>query len=380
MLVYNEEERMLADSAEEFIQDLSPISAQRALRDEHVSLGFSADTWGEMINMGWPAMPFAEQYGGLDYSCKGLTAIFEQIGVNLCAAPMLSSVILAGCTIERCALDAHKEHYLPSIIDGQLRLALAFDEGRLHAPERIASDYVKTANGYQLSGHKTMVIDGIDADAYLIVAKHCDNDNDFAVFYVPADTLGLTVTKLNLIDSRNYAQLIFDGIELPDSAKISGEDFDILQLQQTLDIGRCCIAAEILGSCQNLFDMTIDYLKTRVQFDAPIGSFQALQHRAAWMFTELELARSCVLHAAQSLDEGKAGQIDADKVAKAVSLAMYKVSVMADKVTSEAVQLHGGIGVTDELDIGLLLKRIRVAQAILGDRAYHQNRYSHIVL
>ncbi|WP_371185602.1 acyl-CoA dehydrogenase family protein [Thalassotalea maritima] len=379
MLVLNEEERMLADSAKEFIQDLSPIAAQRELRDNPNADKFDQNVWQQVIEMGWPAMPFAEEYEGFDFSAKGLAVIFEQLGSNLCALPMLSSVVLAGGLIERHATQEHKKELLPSIISGQLRLAVALDEGAHHNPANIQTTFEETEAGYTVSGTKTMVIDANGADGFVVVARAKDSDA-YRLFYLASDTSNINLSARELIDSRNYAQVSLADVNVAKSALLSSAELSLDDLQQSLDVARCCVAAEILGACQNLFDTTVEYLKTRVQFAAPIGSFQALQHRAAWLYSELEVARSCVLHAAESIDKAKAEQLSPEKLAKAVSLAMYKVSVMADKVSSEAVQMHGGIGVTDELDIGLLLKRVRVAQAILGDRAYHQQRYAQIVL
>ena len=377
MLVLNEEERMLADSAKEFLQGVSPIAAQRKIRDEKLENGFEQDVWQQVIEMGWSALAFDEQYDGLGFSYKGLSAVFESIGNNLSATPLLSSVVLCGELLARFGSEAARTELLGSIITGEQRFALALDEGMHHAPDAIDTSATASENGYTLNGSKALVIDGIGADGYLLIAAEAQG---LSAFLIPAETSGLSVTPCQLIDSRNYCQLASDDVKVPASAKITGDDFDQEGLQQVLDIARVCIAAEILGASQQLFDMTVDYLKTRVQFSVPIGSFQALQHRAAWLFTELELARSCVLNAALTIDEAKSDENAKAKLAQAVSLAMYKVSVMADKVTSEAVQLHGGIGVTDELDIGLLLKRVRVAQSVLGDRNYHQLRYSQTLV
>lgn len=379
MLVLNEEERMLADSAKELIAALSPISAQRQLRDEPTQVRFDNEVWQQFIDMGWPAMPFAEQYDGFDFSAKGLAVIFEHVGANLCASPLLSSVILAGGLIEKHANDELKAKFLPAIMMGKVRLALALDEGKHHNPERIATEYVETNEGYCLSGQKSLVVDAIGADGFIVVAKH-QTSKQLQAFYVAQNAPGLSLSQRDLIDSRNYANLQFRNVMVEKSAALSDVPLTLDVLQTALDYARVCVGAEILGACQIVFEQTIDYLKTRVQFGVPIGSFQALQHRAAWLYSELEVARSCVLDACEKLDQLKAGKANISHVVKAVSVCMYKVSVMADKVTSEAIQMHGGIGVTDELDLGLYLKRVRVTQALLGERHYHQSRYAATVL
>lgn len=377
MLVLQEEEKMLADSAQELLASISPVSAQRALRDASSTLGFDPDVWRQIIEMGWTAIPFAEEVGGLAFSYKGLTAIFEQIGRNLSATPLLSQVALVGTALEQFGNPACQAQWLPELIAGTKRFALAIEERMFHDLSQVHCAYAETSDTVVLEGHKAVVMDGVDADYYLVVTQQSDA---YALVLVEAGTPGLHLSPLQLIDSRNYATLSLTNVTVPKANVLNTEPLSMEQLQGVLDVGRVCLSAEILGACETLFTHTVEYLKTRVQFDAPIGSFQALQHRAAWLFTELELARSCVLNAALCLDEFKAGTLDAKKVAREVSLALYKVSVMADKVSSEAIQLHGGIGVTDELDLGLFLKRIRVAQAVLGDRDFLQLRYAHTVL
>lgn len=386
MLVLNEEERMLADSASELLQSISPISVQRKLRDDKVTLGYEQEIWQQMVEMGWSAIVFDEQYDGLNFSYKGLTSVFEQMGANLSAAPLLSSVVLCGSLIEQVANDDNKTVLLPAILSGEIRYALALDEGRHHAPHKIATTARKTADGYVLSGTKSYVIDGLLADKFIVLAQLQSSEttdvanNQLQAFIVPSDAPGLSSQALELIDSRNYAVLQLDNVNVSEDALVNAQPISQETLDQVLDIARSCLCAELLGACETMFKHTVEYLKTRVQFDAPIGSFQALQHRAAWLFTELELSRSCVLNAAVTIDEVKAGKASTQDLAKVVSLAMYKVSVMTDKITSEAIQLHGGIAVTDELDLGFFLKRARVAQALLGDRDYHQRRYAHLVI
>jgi alkylation response protein AidB-like acyl-CoA dehydrogenase len=378
MLVLQEDEKMLAESAQELLASLAPVSQQRALRDNANSLGFEPDVWQQFIDMGWTAIPFAEDIGGLAFSYKGLTSIFEQIGRNLSASPLLSTIVLAGTAIDLFATQTQREHHLPLLLAGEQRYAFALEEAPYHNVRAIETYCQENADTLVLNGSKQMVIDAIHADAFIVVAK---SELGFRLIWVPSDTSGVTVTKLAMIDSRNYACVEFDNVTLARSTHILSEvALTVDQIESIVDVARACLCAELLGMSEALFSQTVDYLKTRVQFDVPIGSFQALQHRAAWLFTELELARSCVLHAAVCLDEFKQGVISAAKLAREVSLAMYKVSVMADKVSTEAIQLHGGIGVTDELDLGLYLKRIRVAQALFGDRDFHVSRYAQAII
>ncbi|PSL10837.1 hypothetical protein CLV44_12510 [Marinobacterium halophilum] len=367
-LVYNEEQRMLLDTAQEFFAERSPVSALRALRDSGDELGFEPSVWREMTELGWTAIPFPERLGGLAFGYTGMGAVFESAGRQLSASPLLSSIVLCGSVLELGGSEAQQAQWLAEMISGSKRLALAVDEGARHNPERIELVAKRNDRGFELSGSKVMVVDGMGADGWIVAARTGAADDAISLFIVPAEAAGVSVSRQKLIDSRNTARLVFNQVEVAADALIGELDQGAEVLSLALDRGRACIAAELLGACESLFQTTLDYLRTRVQFDVPIGSFQALQHRAAWMHVDIELARSSLMAALEALDadDVQAGQL--------VSLAKWKVGQMADKVSNEAVQMHGGIGVTDELDVGLYFKRIRVLQALLGDADYHLNR------
>lgn len=367
-LIYNEEQRMLLDTAQEFFAERSPVSALRSLRDRGDELGFEPALWQEMTELGWTAIPFPESLGGLEFGYTGMGTVFESAGSHLSASPLLSSIVLCGSVLELGGSEAQQESWLGELIAGSKRLALAVDEGARHNPQQIALSASRNDSGFELNGDKVMVIDGLGADGWVVAARTGDAANAISLFIVPAGAEGVTVTRQNLIDSRNTARLAFNQVQVAPDALIGELDRGAQVLNRALDRGRACIAAELQGACESLFQTTLDYLRTRVQFDVPIGSFQALQHRAAWMHVDLELARSTLMAALEALDAGDA------QASQLVSLAKWKVGQMADKVSGEAVQMHGGIGVTDELDVGLYFKRIRVLQALLGDADYHLNR------
>lgn len=375
-LVYSEEQRLLADTASEFLAARSPVSAQRRLRDEGSAEGFDPALWQEMVNLGWSAIPFPESLGGLEFGCKGLGAVFEQIGSKLSAAPLLSSIVLGGSVLELAGSAAQQSEWLPALIAGEKRIALALDEQPRHDPAGTALAARREGEGWVLTGDKVFVVDGLGADAFVVVARTAGTPGDTAglsLFLMPAATAGVQLSPVKLVDSRNHARLHLAGVQLPASALVGGEGEAWAALDAALDRGRVCLAAELLGAAQTLFDTTVDYLKTRVQFDVPIGSFQALQHRAAWCFTHLQLARSTVMAGLAALDDRS---LDAAGRARLASLAKWKAGEVAHLVSREAVQMHGGMGVTDELDVGLFLKRIRVAQACLGDGDFHCQRYA----
>jgi len=375
-LVYSEEQRLLADTASEFLAARSPVSAQRRLRDEGAAEGFDAALWQEMVNLGWSAIPFPESLGGLAFGCKGLGAVFEQLGARLSAAPLLSSIVLGGSAVELAGSPAQQAEWLPALIAGERRIALAVDEQPRHAPADTALVARREGQGWELTGDKLCVVDGVGADAFVVLARSAGQPGDTAglsLFLVPGDAAGLCVSPVKLVDSRNHARLRLDAVRVDTAALLGAEGEAWAALDAALDRGRVCLAAELLGASQALFDTTVEYLKTRVQFDVPIGSFQALQHRAAWCYTHLQLARSTVMAGLAALDDAS---LDAAGRARLVSLAKWKAGETAHLVSREAVQMHGGMGVTDELDVGLFLKRIRVAQACLGDGDFHCQRYA----
>jgi alkylation response protein AidB-like acyl-CoA dehydrogenase len=375
-LRYSDEQRLLADSARDFLAARSPVSAQRRLRDEAVQAGFDAQLWRDAVELGWSAIPFPEDFGGLDFGCKGLGPIFESMGRNLSATPLLSSVVLGGSLLHLAGNSTQQTQWLQAVIGGDRRLALAVDERSRHEPSHISLEAKVEGQGYRLHGDKYWVVDGLGVDAYVVAARTSGQPGDtrgISLFLVPANTPGLTVSALSLIDSRNCARLQLEGVQLGNDALLGALDEGWTALETALDRGRACLAAELLGMAEQLFETTLEYLKTRVQFDTAIGTFQVLQHRAAQMYIDLALSRSALMAALATLDDAS---LDAGARARLVSLAKWKAGDTAVKVVNEAVQMHGGIGVTDELDVGLYLKRVRVAQSCLGDRDFHCERYA----
>jgi len=374
-LRYSEEQRLLADSARDFLAARGPVAAQRKLRDQGSADGFDPQLWQDAVNLGWSAIAFPEELGGLAFGCMGLGPVFEAIGHNLSATPLLSSVVLGGSLLHLAGDCGQQARWLPGLIAGGLRVALAVDERARHNPLATSLKAVAEGEGYRLDGDKYWVVDGTGADAFVIAARTsgvAGEARGISLFLVPADTPGLSVTALPLIDSRNCARLQLQQVRLGRDALLGEEGQGWAVLDAVLDRGRACLAAELLGIAEHLFQTTLEYLKTRVQFDVPIGSFQALQHRAARLFVDLSLARSAVMAGLSALDDAT---LDAAQRGRLVSLAKWKAGDTAIKVANEAVQMHGGIGVTDELDVGLYLKRVRVAQACLGDRDFHCERY-----
>ena len=370
-MLLSQEQELLKDSAIAFLADQAPVAQQRRLRDEKVEQGFDAQLWQQMVEMGWPVAVLPEEHDGLAAGYLGMGSVFEAIGRNLSAQPLLSQAVIAPELLIRAGSKAQQAHWLPLLAAGGARIALATDEkAGGHLPAKLATIATQTDKGWSLSGEKSFVIDGVAANAFIVLAASAEGAQ--GLWLVPADAKGVAVSRVSMIDSRNMARVAFDRVEL--TADMALTNMPAAQaLDEVLDRARACQAAEALGLLREVFDRTVSYLKERVQFDAVIGSFQALQHRAARIYVELELLESCVLAALEAIDSGREA-----KVAEHVSLAKAKASDLCEKICNEAVQLHGGIGVTDELDIGLYFKRARMLQRLLGDAGYHRARFAQL--
>lgn len=372
-LVLNEEQQLLKDTARDFLAANAPVEQLRQLRDSRDALGYSAELWQQMAELGWASIILPEQYGGLDFGFLGLGAILEETGRTLTACPLLTSTVLGASAVLLGGSDSLKEELLPALASGEMTLALALEESHRHRPEHTAMRAEASDTGYLLNGQKLFVADGHSAGKLVVAARTASEPGDTAgisLFLVDGDASGLTRERTHMVDGRNAANIRFDAVAVDSSALIgiAGEGWPILE--QTLDRGRVALAAEMLGSCQEAFERTVEYMKERDQFGAKIGSFQALKHRASLMFIELEMARSVVLQALSAVDESP------DQLPLLASLAKTRLNDTALLVSNEAVQLHGGIGVTDEFEIGFFLKRARVAMQLLGDSSYHRNRYA----
>lgn len=374
-LVLNEEQRFLQDSAREFLNKEAPVEALRKLRDSRDSLGYSQDLWRSMVELGWASIILPEAYGGLEFGFTGLGVVLQETGRNLVASPLFATAAVGASAVLLAGSEAQKEDLLPRIAAGELTLALALEESHHHNPGQIATRVEQQGEQLIINGCKTFVLDGHSADELLVVCRtagEADSRDGISLVRVPRDAAGVSVQRTVMADSRNAANVSFDGVSVPASNALGalGEAADALEA--TLDRGRVALAAEMLGSAEEVFRRTVDYLKERVQFGVPIGSFQALQHRAAIIQTELELARSVVMQALSTVDE------QPQQLPLLASLAKAQLNELVKLATNEAVQMHGGIGVTDELEIGFFLKRARVTMQVFGDTGFHRDRYASI--
>ena len=376
MAVLNEEQTMIRDGAKSWVQEKSPVTAFRKVRDSGNADGFDRAAWKEMAEMGWAGILIPEEFGGTGLGYLTLGLVLEETGRTLTASPLISTALTATSALLLGGNDAQKKKYLPQIAEGKLIATLAVDEGPHHVPEKIALKGEKSGNGYKLNGKKSFVLDGGTADLIIVAARTSGKPGDkngITLFLVDGKANGLSREKLKTVDSRGVANLTLDNVEVGADAVLGSLDQGAGLLESTLDRARAGLAAEMLGHAMQSFDVTLEYLKTRVQFGQVIGSFQALQHRAARMFTDLELARSCVEGALQAIDR------DANDVAQRASLAKAKVGDLVHLVSNEMVQMHGGIGMTDAHDAGLYLKRARAQEATFGGSSYHRDRYATLL-
>lgn len=371
MIALDEDRIMLRDSAREFLTDKSPVSELRRLRDTKDKDGFSRDLWHGMKDMGWTGILVDEAHGGSDFGHVGMALVCEEMGRTLAASPFLSTAVMAATALRRGGTEEQKKKWLPAISEARAIIALAVDEGRKHAPEKTALKAELAGNAFKLNGDKTFVIDGHVADA-IIVAARTEGDpgdrNGISLFLVDAKAPGVSIERVIGVDSRNSARIKFENVAAVDALGETGKGFGLLE--NALNAGRAGVSAELLGVAGESFDRTVAYLKERKQFGKPIGAFQALQHRAAHLFGEIELLRSLVLAACVTLDQSP------DAAGSAVSAAKYKACEVGKLAVSEAVQMFGGMGMTDEIDIGLFMKRARAAQELLGDAYFHADRYA----
>src|SRR5262245_22421404 len=373
-LVRTEDQELIAKTAADFVKEKSPIARVRQLRDSKDAVGFSRALWQEMAELGWIGIPFPDAYGGAGLGFAELAVVLEELGRTLAPEPFLSTVLLAGQALLLSGDEAKRRHWLPRVCKGDAILALAQQEARsrweLAAVETRAE---REGSAFRIRGEKVQVLDGHVADAFVVVARTAGGPRDadgITLFVVPNGAAGLAVIRQSRVDGRNAALVRLDGVTVGPEAMLGGLGAGHALLARVVDRATVGLAAEMLGGMQQAFAMTLEHLKHRQQFGVPIGSFQALKHRAANVYIEVELAKSAVMAAARAVDA------DAPDLPKLVSLAKARGSDAYVLATNEGVQMFGGVGMTDEYDIGFYMKRARAAELTLGDAAFHRARWA----
>jgi acyl-CoA dehydrogenase len=374
-LVLTEDQSMLRDSAAGFLAERASVLQLRALRDSNDATGFDPAVWREMADMGWAGIAIDEAHGGLGFGYVGLGLLLEQAGRHLSASPLESTVLVAAPVLAALGSPEQRAQWLPAIAAGERIVSLALQERGHHAPLATAVRASRDGERWVLQGSKSMVLDAHVADAFIVVARtegRPGAERGLGAFLVPADAGGLSVERRHLVDSRNVGALTLRDVRVSASDVLGDPVGAWPGLSRALDIAALGLASMLLGLSEAAFERTLGYLRERRQFGKPIGAFQGLQHRAAHLYAELQLARSIVLQGLQAADAGE------EDLARAASAAKAKLCEVATLVTNESLQMHGGIGMTDEHDIGLFLKRARVLQQLFGDYHYHIDRFARL--
>jgi alkylation response protein AidB-like acyl-CoA dehydrogenase len=370
-LVLNEEQSMLRDSARGLISDKAPVSHLRQLRDAKDASGFSRDLWKAFAEMGFSGLLVPEEFGGSGLGCVEAGIVTEEIGRTLMPSPFLATSVLAASALSRGGSDAQKSQYLPKISDGSLLAALAVDEGAKHRPLMTKLQAVRSGNGFRLSGDKAFVVDGHTADLLIVAARTAGKAGDregLTLFLVDPKTKGIAIERTAMVDSHNAARIVFDNAEVNADGVLGEVDQGGALLEGILNIGRGAVASEMVGLSEEVFGRTVGYLKERKQFGKLIGEFQALQHRAAQLYIEIEITRAALLKALQMLDG------NFENAGAAVAVAKARAGSTATLAVQEGVQMHGGMGMTDQFDIGFFMKRARVCQELFGDSNFHADQ------
>jgi acyl-CoA dehydrogenase len=370
-LVLVEEQKLLRQAAKDFANARSPLARARKLRG--AAEGYSRELWKEMAELGWLGLTIDAEHGGVGLGHRYLMVVLEELGAKLAPEPIISTTLLGATALQLGGSPRLQKEHLPAIVMGERIVALAHHEGHSRFSLAAVDTTADPSAGatVTLVGEKVHVQDGGVADHFIVSARAPDG---IALFVVPATAKGVTVTKQSRIDGRSSAVVRLDGVVVPRDARLGAEGRGLRLLERVVDAGTAGLCAEMLGSMSAAFTMTLEYLKTRVQFGVPIGSFQALQHRAARLYVEMELARSAVMQANGVLDGPEGGTSSA----RAVSVAKAKCTDAFMQIANEAIQMHGGIGMTDEHDIGLFVKRARVCEMTFGDAAWHRDRFARL--
>ena len=374
-LILTEQQTLVRDNARAFLADKAPLAQLRKLRDERNPDGFSRQLWKAFAEMGFCGILVPEAFGGAGLGYVEAGVIMEEIGRNLTPSPFLSTSLLGATALLRDRNSARNGELLPKLAAGDLLLTLAVDERTKHAPAATALTAERSGNGFALTGDKCFVVDGHVADFLIVAARTAGapgQTDGLTLFLVDAKSRGIEIERTIMLDAHNAARIRFNRVEVDADAVIGEVDHGWPLLDALLDVGRAAVAAELAGVGGEAFGRTLAYLKQRRQFGQPIGSFQALQHRAAQLFTELQITEAAVLKALQVLDA------DMENSAMVVSVAKARAGMSATLAVQEAVQLHGGIGMTDEFDIGFFMKRARVAQELFGDVGFHADRVARL--
>jgi hypothetical protein len=370
-LILTDDQTQLRDSARDFLSEQSPVSALRKLRDTADADGFARPLWAQFAEMGYTGVLVPEAHGGLGLGHVEAGVVMDQIGRQLCASPLLASGIVATTAIRLGGSAAQQAAWLPKLAAAQAIGTLAVDEGGKHRPQKLATTARADGGGWVIDGAKSLVLDGHVADLLIVAARV--GDAGTGLFLVDAKAPGVQIERTVMVDAHNAARVRLAGVRVGADAILGTPESGAATLAATLDAGRCAAAAELMGLADEVFARTLDYIKQRKQFGKLIGEFQGLQHRASALYADLEISRAALIKAQQKLDA------DITTAGKAVAVAKARAGRTATTAVQEGVQMHGGMGMTDQFDIGFFMKRARVLNELWGDHHFHQDAFaSHV--
>ncbi|MDJ0700699.1 MAG: acyl-CoA dehydrogenase [Woeseiaceae bacterium] len=366
----NEVQTMLADSIEKFIANDYDFDTRQAYAGSET--GYSAEVWQTFAELGWTAVPFTEDDGGFGGGAVDIMVMMQLFGRGLVVEPFLANVVLAGGVLKRTASDAQKERLLQPIMGGELQAALAFVEPQSrYEVANVSTRAERDGNAWLINGHKGMVLNGGNAGLIIVPARTSGSGSDesgISLFAIPADADGVSVNAYPTVDGHQAAEIIFDDVRVEADDLLGNEGDGFAALDAAVDDATLAVCAEAVGIMQIMKDKTVEYSKSRVQFGVPIGSFQALQHRMVDMLTDCEQSQSLLMYATMVADAG------GEEAKRALSQIKFQIGTAGQKVAEEAVQLHGGMGVTWELDIAHYLKRITAINQMFGNADWHLDK------
>ncbi|MEZ5557195.1 MAG: acyl-CoA dehydrogenase family protein [Pseudomonadales bacterium] len=369
---FSEEQTLLRDSVERFVQnDYAFEARQKIVRQEQ---GFSSENWKTFAELGWLGVSFPESDGGFGGGAIETMLLMEQFGRGLVVEPYVPTVVLAGGALKIAGSRAQKERWLPGIMDGSVQGALAYAEpqGRFNLAD-LTTTAKRDGGSWVLNGYKAVVLNGPAADLLVVSARTGGGQRDtggVSLFLVPASAAGISRRDYPTVDALRASEITFDNVRLDADALLGRQGRGLAVLEQVVDEGILAIGSEAVGCMEVLYKATVEYCKTREQFGQPIGKFQVLQHRMVDMFMEHEQAKSLMYMAAMRMDEGYGPEAQ-----KAVSAFKVQVGKSGRFVGQNAVQLHGGMGMTDELNIGHYFKRLTTVDTLFGNVDFHLKRF-----
>lgn len=372
---FSDEQTLLQESVSRFItNDYGFESRQKHSRSD---AGYSLENWQTFAELGWLGVPFSENHGGFGGGAVETMLMMEEFGKGLVVEPYLATVVACGSALNEFGSEDQKSSFIPEIIDGSKLWALAFAEpqGRFNLAD-LTTTATASNGSYLLSGHKSVVINGPNANFFIVSVRTSGEQRDetgVSLFIIPSDAKGLSRRDYPTVDGQRASELILDNVELDEASRLGEEGQGLNILQQAIDFATLAIGSEAVGCMEVLYKDTVEYCKNREQFGQPIGKFQVLQHRMVDMFMEHEQSKSLMFMAAMRWDEGYGAEAQ-----KAVSAFKVQVGKSGKFVGQSAVQLHGGMGMTDELNIGHYFKRLTIIDTMFGNVDHHLKRFGSL--